>query len=49
MILTSVSYESFYASIIPYGFKVGTTALVGVLLLNLMARALGAKSRQAVQ
>ncbi len=49
MILTSVSYESFYASIIPYGFKVGTTATVGVLLLIFMARALGAKKNPAVQ
>ncbi|MBX3282187.1 MAG: oligosaccharide repeat unit polymerase [Acidobacteria bacterium] len=49
MILTSVSYESFYASIIPYGVKVGTTAFVGALMLAFFARALGAKNRTAVQ
>ncbi|KXK06939.1 MAG: hypothetical protein UZ17_ACD001000254 [Acidobacteria bacterium OLB17] len=49
MILTSVSYESFFASIIPYGFKVGTTAVLGVFILVFLARALGAKPRTAVQ
>jgi hypothetical protein len=38
MLLMAVSYESFFASIIPYLFKIGVTAIVGVLLVNVLAR-----------
>ena len=38
MLLTAVSYESFFGSIIPYLFKIGITALVGVFMVNFMAR-----------
>lgn len=37
MLLTAVSYEGFYGSIIPYLFKVGFIAVVGVLLVNFFA------------
>jgi oligosaccharide repeat unit polymerase len=38
MLLIAVSYESFYASIVPYVFKYGITAIVGVVLVNVLAR-----------
>lgn len=38
MLLTSVSYEGFYGTIIPHFFKVGFTAAVGILLVNFMAK-----------
>jgi len=38
MLLTSVSYESFFGSIVPYLFKIGFTAVVGVLIVNLLAK-----------
>ena len=38
MLLGAVSYASFFASIIPYLFKYGITAIVGVLIVNLLAR-----------
>lgn len=38
MLLTSVSLEGFYGTIIPNLFKVGFTAIVGILLVNLIAR-----------
>ena len=37
MLLTSVSYEAFYGTIIPTFLKVGFVALVGILLVNLLA------------
>ena len=38
MLLTAVSYEGFFAQIVPYIFKIGVTAVVGVILINLLAR-----------
>jgi hypothetical protein len=38
MLLTAVSYESFFGSIVPYLVKIGITALVGVLIVNLLAK-----------
>ena len=37
MLLTAISYEGFYGAIIPYMFKYGATAIVGVVLVNLFA------------
>lgn len=34
MILTAVSYESFYGSIIPYITKVGVISVIGILVVN---------------
>lgn len=36
MLLTSVSYESFYGSILPYMIKVGAVSILGILLIRLM-------------
>jgi hypothetical protein len=44
MLLTSVSYEGFYGTIIPSLFKVGFTAIIGVLLVTLIARRIGRSS-----
>ena len=41
MLLTSVSYEGFYGTIIPTLFKVGVTAVVGVLIVSLIAKRMG--------
>lgn len=38
MLLTAVSYEGFYGTIIPTLFKVGFTAVVGTVLVVLLAR-----------
>ena len=40
MLLMAVNYETFFAAIIPYLFKIGTTAVVGVVIVNLLARRL---------
>jgi oligosaccharide repeat unit polymerase len=41
MLLTAINYETFYGSIIPYLFKYGMTAVVGVILVNVAARQIG--------
>ncbi len=41
MLLTAVSYEGFYGVIIPFLFKVGVTAIVGILLVNFLAKRMG--------
>ncbi|MBK9153287.1 MAG: hypothetical protein IPM25_03555 [Chloracidobacterium sp.] len=41
MLIMAISYEGFYGILIPYLFKVGFTALVGILIVGLVARALG--------
>lgn len=41
MLLTSISYEGFYGHLIPYLFKIGTTAVAGLLIVGLVARGLG--------
>lgn len=38
MLLTAVSYEGFYGTIIPSLFKVGITAVVGILIVNFIAK-----------
>lgn len=47
MLLTAVSYESFYGSIVPYLFKIGATAIVGVILVTFLARQLERSGRRA--
>lgn len=44
MLLTSVSYEGFYGTIIPHFFKVGVTAIVGILLVNFIAKKMDARN-----
>lgn len=41
MLLTAISYEGFYGSIIPFLFKVGVTAIVGLLLVAFLAKRIG--------
>lgn len=36
MVVTSISYESFYGSIIPYMFKVGFITVVGIIIMQLL-------------
>ena len=38
MLLTSVSWEAFYGTIIPTLFKYGFTALIGILFVNFLAK-----------
>lgn len=45
MMLTSVSYEGFYGTIIPHFFKVGFTAIIGILILTFIAKRMGGSSR----
>lgn len=41
MLLISISYEGFYGALIPTIFKVGITAIAGLLFVSLVARAVG--------
>ena len=41
MLLLAISYEGFYGILIPFLFKVGFTAIVGLLIVSLIARGLG--------
>jgi len=41
MLLTTVSYEGFYGSILPFVVKVGLTAVVGVIMVTFLARMIG--------
>jgi hypothetical protein len=41
MLLMSISYEGFYGQLIPSMFKVGFTAIIGLLIVGLVARGLG--------
>ncbi len=43
MLLTAVSYEGFYGSIIPYIFKIGVTASVGIIFMHLFIRLKGGR------
>ena len=45
MLITAVSYESFYGSILPYLFKVGVTTVVGIVFVNFFARREEASNR----
>lgn len=38
MILTAISYESFYGSILPYISKVGIIAIIGILIVNFIVK-----------
>lgn len=38
MLLTTISYESFYGLIIPYMFKVGLTTVVGIFIVNFIIK-----------
>jgi len=40
MLLSAISYEGFYGTIIPYMFKYGATAVIGILLVNIFAKKL---------
>jgi len=44
MLISTISYESFYATIIPNMIKVGFTAMIGVLLVNLIAKKMEVKT-----
>jgi hypothetical protein len=37
MLLVSISYEGFYGLILPYFFKIGIAALLGVLIVTFLA------------
>ena len=38
MIVTAVSYENFYGAVIPFVFKVGATAIIGMFFVVLLAK-----------
>ncbi|HSK70149.1 MAG TPA: hypothetical protein VK892_00530 [Pyrinomonadaceae bacterium] len=38
MLLTSVSYEGFYGTIIPYFFKVGFISMIGILIVHFLVK-----------
>jgi len=44
MLLTSVSYEGFYGTIIPNLSKVGVTAVIGVLIVSLIAKKMDSRT-----
>lgn len=48
MLLTSVSYEGFYATIIPSLFKVGLTAIIGVFIVSVIAKRLNNDQVRAI-
>ncbi len=41
MLLMSISYEGFYGLLIPYIVKVGITTIIGILIVNTVAKLLG--------
>lgn len=41
MLLMAISYEGFYGILIPFLFKVGFTAIIGLLIVGLIARGMG--------
>ncbi len=41
MLIMAISYEGFYGLLIPFLFKAGITAIVGLLIVGLIARGLG--------
>ena len=47
MLLTSINFEGVFSSIVPIFFKVGLTALLGIVIVRICARALGPSSRLA--
>ncbi len=46
MLLMTISYEGFYGLLIPLLFKVGITAIVGLLIIGLVGRALGYQRKE---
>lgn len=44
MLLTAVSYEGFYGLIVPYLFKVGFTAFLGVLIVSFLTKRLATEA-----
>jgi oligosaccharide repeat unit polymerase len=48
MLLTGVSYEGFYGSILPLLVKVGITVVVGILVVHFLAKRTGGKRISAV-
>jgi hypothetical protein len=47
MLLTAVSYESFFGTTVPYLFKIGVTAVLGVFIVNILARQFDSRQRPA--
>lgn len=48
MLVSTTSYESFYATIIPNMIRVCVTAVIGVLLINLVAKKMEGKTKAAL-
>lgn len=49
MLLTSISYEGFYGTIIPTLFKIGVTALVGIVIVHFIAKRIEAGRRRTLR
>jgi len=47
MLLTAVSYEAFYGAILPFLFKVGASAVVGMAMVMFFAKSIGPNSLTA--
>jgi hypothetical protein len=41
MLIMAISYEGFYGLLIPFLFKVGITAVVGIVIVEIVARSMG--------
>ena len=41
MLIMAISYEGFYGLLIPFLFKVGITAVVGIVIVGIVARSMG--------
>ncbi len=41
MLLMAISYEGFYGLLIPLLFKIGITSIVGIFIVNLIAKSIG--------
>lgn len=48
MLLMSVSYEAFYGTIIPSFVKIGFVAIIGILIVNILAKATIGPNRSSV-
>lgn len=44
MLLMAISYEGFYGLLIPLLFKVGITAIIGLLIVSLIAKSMGIRA-----
>ncbi len=47
MLLLAISYESFYGSLVPVLFKIGITSLLGILIVNIIAKSMGYRKTAA--